>query len=420
MKQRLIISLFIIFCCCSNLWALSPEIRFDILKTKLTQQLKEKQYPESLKTMHEIKELGISVPPSLAYFEGKALFESGKKYEAYEILERYVETGGKNAKYYKQAIAYLVNAEATYAAEKEKREAEQIAREQAEQKRREKEAALRQQAADFNAENQIYNNSNTGLMWTLPVPKKYRNNPYLPVKAKGTRQEAKNYCENLDLAGHQDWRLPSMKGLSTIAGKGNKYSSIKWEDYSAGWVWAWGSKEFSSKYEHIQKNKLYSVSSRSMDTDNDKTATIMCVRQESPEKFKEYFNRKYRVIQFKGHKIMVEDRYMISNKRSYFRDPELKFYPAINYCKNLELGGFNDWHLPTKEDILKRLPCQIATRLSFLRDDPDYNDLWYMTPGFLKNKPGVQDPGECEIKRVKHKNTRHHVRCVRDLESKKK
>ncbi|PNU21010.1 hypothetical protein C2E25_04195 [Geothermobacter hydrogeniphilus] len=155
--QRIIIAtLFIVICCSGSLFALSPEIRFDMLKTKLTQQLKEQQYARALETIHEIRGLGIATPASLDYFEGKALFESGKKYEAYETLASYVESNGKNARYYRQAIAYLVKAEETYNAEKEKREAERAAREKAKQeqeaKKREEEEAARFSEKPFAAQ----------------------------------------------------------------------------------------------------------------------------------------------------------------------------------------------------------------------------------------------------------------------------
>ena len=53
---------------------------------------------------------------------------------------------------------------------------------------------------------------NTGLMWQqIPVPDEF------------TWQEAANYCENLSLAGYDDWRIPSLKELFSIS------------DFSAGW-----------------------------------------------------------------------------------------------------------------------------------------------------------------------------------------
>ncbi|PNU21012.1 hypothetical protein C2E25_04205 [Geothermobacter hydrogeniphilus] len=411
--QRIVIAtLFIVICCSGSLFALSPEIRFDMLKTKLTQQLKEQQYARALETIHEIRGLGIATPASLDYFEGKALFESGKKYEAYETLTNYVESNGKNARYYRQAIAYLVKAEEAYNAEKEKREAERAAREKAAREEREKDMALRRQAQEF-AQEPAYGTPNNGLMWSFPLSKGYLANPYLQGQAWGTKQEARNYCENLDLAGHSDWRVPDMQEFSTVAGKGNKYSSLPWPAHFK--VWLWGRQEFSGRDTRYQANQLYAVSNNDMQSYDEQSAAIICVRRNSPEMFEKYFSRQYRVVKFKGHKIMVEDRYMISSDQCFYRDPEVTFSAANKYCKNLKLGGYDDWHLPIKEDMLQRLPCEIAAYLSFLVDDSSYNDLWYVEPGLLRNKPGVHDPGECKIRLEKYKRARHHVRCVRDV-----
>jgi len=39
-------------------------------------------------------------------------------------------------------------------------------------------------------------------------------------------KEACNYCENLSLAGHTDWRLPNMKELPTILNL--SFSDSRW------------------------------------------------------------------------------------------------------------------------------------------------------------------------------------------------
>lgn len=95
----------------ANIFALSPEIKFDMLKTKLTKEFKAKQYSKAIKTMNKIKALGIKVPNSFDYFEGKALFELGKKSKSYSKLEKYINATGKRGKYYKQALSYLIEAE---------------------------------------------------------------------------------------------------------------------------------------------------------------------------------------------------------------------------------------------------------------------------------------------------------------------
>lgn len=53
---------------------------------------------------------------------------------------------------------------------------------------------------------------NTGLMWQKSPPNTPR-----------TWQEAMDYCENLELAGHDDWRAPNLKELFAL------------NDFGLGW-----------------------------------------------------------------------------------------------------------------------------------------------------------------------------------------
>jgi hypothetical protein len=426
-KNRLILTgiIAVILLWTPSLFALSPQIRFDMLKAKLVEQLKTQKYSSALETITELRSLGLPVPSSLDYFEGKALFESGKEYEAYVKLEKYVEENSQ-AKYYNKAIAYLVKAEDAYKKEMQKREQQRIAREKAAEEARiaaeqraQKIALLRQEAEVFSTLPQIDKKiSYTGLMWTLPVPKKYRRNPYLPVKITGAKQEAISYCENLTAGGYNDWRVPTLKEFSTISGKGSNYSHIAWGEDPYYSIWVWGSPEFSNDNHHFVKEQLYPIRNGEAYSTNKSTANIMCVRTDSQEKFDNYFKHKYQVIEWKGNKIMVEDRYMVSSDRCYFVDPDMTFSGAINYCKNLTLGGYDDWRVPTEQDMLKRLPCHIARELYFLRDDPGYNDLWYGHKSLFSQKAGYQKQSECKI-RTARTSARHKVRCVRDIGEKK-
>ena len=54
--------------CSINLFALSPDIKFDALKMKLTKQLKAQDYSKTRSIIEKIKSLGVKVSKS---FEGK-------------------------------------------------------------------------------------------------------------------------------------------------------------------------------------------------------------------------------------------------------------------------------------------------------------------------------------------------------------
>jgi len=92
-------------------YALSPSVKIDMLKAQLVEQLKGKDYASAVQTMQDLKATGTKLPSSFEYFEGKALFESGQQAASYDKFAHYTETQGKNSKYYKDAIAYLIKAE---------------------------------------------------------------------------------------------------------------------------------------------------------------------------------------------------------------------------------------------------------------------------------------------------------------------
>ena len=69
----------------------------------------------------------------------------------------------------------------------------------------------------------------TGLMWQKETaPGTY------------TWQNALKYCENLSLAGHDDWRLPNVRELQSIVDYGRKRPRID-PVFGAEWSWHWSS-----------------------------------------------------------------------------------------------------------------------------------------------------------------------------------
>lgn len=90
---------------------LPVEVRLDILKTKLAKQIKAEDYNHALLTIRELRSLGIKLPVSMDYFEGKALLNAGRGNEAREKLTRYIKRAGRSGKYYKSAIQALISSE---------------------------------------------------------------------------------------------------------------------------------------------------------------------------------------------------------------------------------------------------------------------------------------------------------------------
>jgi vacuolar-type H+-ATPase subunit H len=116
--------------------------------------------------------------------------------------------------------------------------AAQLARDKAAQEAREKATLEAQSKAALDDAGKIWTDPETRLMWTK--------------KDNGSDvswQKAMNYCHNLRLAGHSDWRLPAIDELSDIydpkvnvAGQMGSGSQATWHVKGnlqlSGWQWS--------------------------------------------------------------------------------------------------------------------------------------------------------------------------------------
>jgi len=126
-----------------SLFGLPKEVKIDMLKEQLKEQLKNNKHKKALETMNELKNLNIKLPPSFNYFEAKALFETGDHYNSYKLLEEYVTTQGKSGKFYKKAIKYLIKAEPTYKKIEAKKQQERIEKKRREEEKKRKKEELK-------------------------------------------------------------------------------------------------------------------------------------------------------------------------------------------------------------------------------------------------------------------------------------
>ena len=79
-------------------------------------------------------------------------------------------------------------------------------------------------------------NTGMGLMWQYPG-----------TSTKMTWEEALNYCENLSLAGHTDWRMPNIKELSALVNTGRYSSSFYLSPERNSYYWSSTTDVFTSK-----------------------------------------------------------------------------------------------------------------------------------------------------------------------------
>ncbi len=93
----------------SPVWAEFPlGFRYDLLNAKLTKQYKAGAFRRLLNTIEEIKELGGPRKDAMLYYEGVALWQTGKPNKAKTCLEAYLRKAGHKGDYSQEADKLLI------------------------------------------------------------------------------------------------------------------------------------------------------------------------------------------------------------------------------------------------------------------------------------------------------------------------
>jgi len=89
---------------------------------------------------------------------------------------------------------------------------------------------------------------------------------------------------------------------------------------------------------------------------------------------------------------------------------------AATYCSNLELGGYDDWQLPTKNEYLSRMD---TTRGVSFHEHPFrssiqmYSSFYWTSSSYTKSNAWIASISYAFLD-DEPKNALHYVRCVRD------
>ena len=176
----------------------------------------------------------------------------------------------------------------------------------------------------------------TGLMWQIPTA------------GPDTWSNAINYCDGLNLAGHDDWRLPSVFELSTIIDFGPNnpsidntiFSGTQGESYWTSTEWANnpGSNSWGIFFSQGRIG-LYSI---------DSSYYIRCVRLNmSNTSLSRETQSGDGIVNDAGTGLMWADD---------TSPTELDWLDAIHYCEN-QIGvsgtyaGYSDWRLPNIKEL---------------------------------------------------------------------
>jgi hypothetical protein len=189
----------------------------------------------------------------------------------------------------------------------------------------------------YTKEHGIVTDTTTKLLWQDNV-----NSPYK------SWDDAISYCQSLTIDGVSNWRLPTMQELQSLVklDKSPKISST-FNTKSGGKYWS------SEEYPYTPNSAAYYIDfSTGFSADyGDRSVfeksnhyRVRCVKGDK-QLFEGKFTRdatKEVVTDTTTH-LMWEDTTHI-NHTSGVED-------AISYCESLTLAGFDDWHLPTLNEL---------------------------------------------------------------------
>ena len=136
-------------------------------------------------------------------------------------------------------------------------------------------------------------------------------------------------------------------------------------------------------------------------------------KEEYDKAIKEYVELKYpaEVNAWKNHTVSLDGLMWQDNKDTLTVQKD--WDGAMKYCKDLELVGFTDWRLPTKDELFSILD---KARTPIIKKDFEYtatDDYWSASPHssninyvwYVSFHYGFQSSSS--------KESNHYVRCVR-------
>ncbi|CAH0529729.1 Lcl domain-containing protein [Vibrio hippocampi] len=215
----------------------------------------------------------------------------------------------------------------------------------------------------------------TGLIWAASIDT--NGDGKVTAADKMTYQQALNYAATLTLAGHSDWRIPSIKELfSLILLDGEDPSGINGAgeysirpfidhqnlDFQSGDMDA-GERLIDSQY--VSSNKYVSKTQMGDRTDdtvfgvNFIDGRIKGYGMSSPRGGEKTFyvlavrgNNDYGINQFndQGNQTIKDAATGLIWQQSDSTQG-MDWPSALSYCENLELGGRSDWRLPNVKEL---------------------------------------------------------------------
>ena len=183
---------------------------------------------------------------------------------------------------------------------------------------------------------------NTGLMWQKT-----------PTSSSFSWQDSVEYCDNLELAGYDDWRIPSAKELFSLS------------DFSHGWPYL-DTSYFDIAGQDVSKDEQYWTSNFYVGKTHNGAASAFGVNHGAghikayPAEASGPFGNYVRAVRGDS----CDSNGFVDNENGTINDTAtgliwqqedsgvgMNWEDALSYAENLELGGYDDWRLPNVKEL---------------------------------------------------------------------
>jgi hypothetical protein len=195
---------------------------------------------------------------------------------------------------------------------------------------------------------------NTGLMWQRVLPEIYDGcEGGNPEGSLCIWENAVDYCENLEYDGYSDWRLPEIEEFETILHFGKDAPFIDetaFPNTPSGNYWTnteYREPELIAWRINLSDGVTVNFSNKTV------KQRVKCVRGDY------YIKHGVFVEEEIGEDIVVTD---LTTKLQWTTESleKMKWEDALQYCEDLDYGGYIDWRLPNINELKtllnRRLP----------------------------------------------------------------
>ena len=228
-------------------------------------------------------------------------------------------------------------------------------------------------------------------------------------------QEASDYCRNLIYAGYSDWYLPNVFELASLIDESQSKPALDaaaFPDVKDLQHYDFWTSTLFPVYPHVDMYSIDFSYGLISPYPKDRRFYARCVRSEKPDEFQG--DDETRFAEYTNEGVVVGDSVTGLVWQKEAPDTLMSWSMALGYCESLDYGGYTDWRLPDRNELL--------SIINYSRYNPSSSlpglgvTYWSSSTKYVSDLPGFTVPRMIEFYygylgfRAEAYN---HVRCVR-------